>query len=162
MTRPLTIELSATTDVSRSAAATWAVLADYGVDPAWRRGVATMDPSPPGPVSTTTTTREVLRVAGRTLVNEGEVTRVDPGRSFAWRTTRGAAAHGSRTVDPLGPDACRVHLELTVTPKPSERLLAPVLRRVLARGLERDVRRLATLVEGGTGERDEATTATVA
>lgn len=142
----MTITLSTEIDIAAPAPATWAVVADYGRDPEWRHGVETMAPSPDGVVVAGTTTAEVLRLGGRTYRNRGVVTAVEPGRTFAWRTTSGADATGSRAVVPLGRDRCRVRLELRVTPHGAERLLAPVLRRMLARNLAADAGRLAVLV----------------
>jgi uncharacterized membrane protein len=146
-----TIALQADIEVARPASRVWNVIADYGRDPDWRAGVATMAPAPPGPVTPTTTTAEVLRSGGRTYRNAGAVTALTPGSRFAWRTTPDADvdADGCRNVEPLGPDRCRVRLELRVRPTPCQRLLAPVLRRTLHRGLAADLRRLRELAESG-------------
>jgi uncharacterized protein YndB with AHSA1/START domain len=141
------IDLTAAVDIEAPAAVVWSVVADYDHDPSWRQGVETMDPAPSGSVVVGTTTREVLRFAGRTLRNEGRVEAVEPGRSFTWRTHRGVQASGSRTVEPLGPDRCQMVLRLLVEPKPSERLMVPILRRMMRRTLAGDARRLAARVE---------------
>ncbi|CAA9229573.1 MAG: hypothetical protein AVDCRST_MAG50-1035 [uncultured Acidimicrobiales bacterium] len=138
-----TIVIDAERDVPRTAAEVWAVVADYARDPSWRAGVVAMEPTPPGLVRPGTTTREVLRFAGSTRRTEGIVDVVEPGRTFRWRTTRGVDAEGARTVIPLDGASCRVRLELTVRPRGVERLAAPVLKRLLARNLAGDTRRLA-------------------
>ncbi|GAA4973274.1 SRPBCC family protein [Pseudonocardia tropica] len=143
------IVLSAETTVSAPADAVWAVLADYARDPQWRRGVRSMVPTPAGPVRTGTTTREVLRAAGRTTHNDGVVTEVAPGRRFTWRTTAGVEAEGARDVEPLPGGTCRVRLELRVRPPGLLRLAPGPLRRLLARGLRGDLTRLRALVESG-------------
>jgi uncharacterized membrane protein len=140
------IRLVEHTEIDRPAAEIWAVVADYGRDPQWRRGVVSMTPTPPGPVGVGTTTAEQMRLAGRTLRNLGEVTDVEADR-FAWRTTDGAAAHGSRTVVALAPTRSRVELELVVTPKPSERAIAPLVGRLLRRNLRGDLQRLRALLD---------------
>jgi hypothetical protein len=86
------IEVREHSEISCPAAAAWAVVADYGQDPRWRKGVETMAPRPEGIVRVGTTTAEVMRFAGRTYRNGGEVTGVEPGRSFDWRTTSGIDA----------------------------------------------------------------------
>jgi hypothetical protein len=131
----------------------WAVIADYARDPEWRTGVTSMVPTPSGPVQTGTTTVELLRLAGKTWRNEGVVTAVDPGRAFRWRTTGGARANGSRSVEPLDAGACRVRLELNVAPQGIERLAAPVLARMLRRNLRRDLAQLSELVAAAAGQR---------
>jgi uncharacterized membrane protein len=147
------VDLAADVEIARPAAAVWNVVADYRRDPDWRAGVTTMAPVPPAPVTARTTTAEVLRAGGRTYRNSGAVTSLDPGARFTWRTTAGADvdADGSRSVEPLGPDRCRVRLELRVRPRPGQRLLTPVLRRTLRRGLAADLGRLRALAEGGAG-----------
>lgn len=140
---------TATRTVDRPADTVWAVLADYGHDPSWRRGVATMAPSTRGVASEGTTTAEVLRLGGRTYRNGGLVIAVEPGRRLEWRTTSGADAQGSRTVRPVGPGACSVTLELEVRYHGLQRLLAPMLTPMLRRGLQGDLDRLADLLEAG-------------
>jgi uncharacterized membrane protein len=143
------IVMNAEVEIDRPARQVWALVADYGCDPQWRAGVTTMDPTPPGPVVLGTVTAEILRVGGRTYRSAGEVTDVNPGSRFAWRTTSGADvdADGSRTVEPLGTHRCRVRLETRVRPLGVQRLLAPVLRGMLRRGLAADAQRLRALAE---------------
>ena len=135
-----------TLDIDASAAAVWAVLADYARDPEWRADVSEMRPEPPGPAAVGTITHEVMKVGGRIYRNTGLVGRVDPGRRLEWRSTAGADAHGSRTVEPLDGERCRVTMELHVVPHGMNRVLAPVLRPMLVKGLRRDLQALATLV----------------
>jgi uncharacterized membrane protein len=138
-------------EVDRPADRAWSVLADYGCDPAWRRGVATMAPVPAGPAGVGTTTAEVLRFAGRTHRSGGLVTAATPGSWFAWRTTSGVDADGERGVVPLGPGRCRVVVVQRVRPHGAQWLLVPVLRAVLGRTLRADLRRLRGLVEAADG-----------
>lgn len=139
------IDLTRDIHIAQPAAAVWSVMADYSRDPEWRTGVTAMVPSPPGPVQPGTTTAETIRLGGKTWHNDGEVTEVVPGQSFSWRTTTGADAHGSRSVEPLGARDCRVRLELHVRPRGFERVLAPMLRRMLDRNLRGDLERLAAI-----------------
>ena len=138
--------LTASTIIEAPAPAAWAVVADYGRDPEWRDGVETMAPSPSGPVRVGTTTAEVMHLAGRTYRNGGEVTDVHPGQRFAWRTTSGADADGSRSVRALADGSCEVTLVLTVRAHGFQRLLQPVLVPVLRKGLAADLTRLRDLV----------------
>lgn len=130
------------------AASAWAVVADYPRDPEWRTGVLEMRLEPAGEVTEGSTTREVMRLGGRTYRNDAVVTSVVPGTRIEWRTTAGADAHGSRTVVPRGSARCEVTLELHVVPRGINRLLAPVLRRMIADNLRTDLDRLAGLVQG--------------
>lgn len=154
--------ITMSTTVQAPPSAVWATIADYGRDPEWRRGVETMAPSPAGLVVPGTTTAEVLRLGGRTYRNDGLVTSVHPGQRFAWRTTSGADAEGSRSVRPLTDDRTEVVLVLDVRPHGIERLLQPLLVRMLRRTMAGDLERLATLVEAevrGAGREASAATA---
>jgi uncharacterized protein YndB with AHSA1/START domain len=139
--------LTASTTISRPAPDVWAIVADYERDPEWRQGVETMAPSPSGLVIVGTTTAEVLHFGGRTYRNAGEVTEVDPGTAFRWRTTSGTDAEGRRRVQPSSDGSASVTLELTVRPHGIERVLQPLLVRMLRRHLVQDLQRLAALVE---------------
>jgi uncharacterized membrane protein len=141
------IDLSTATEVEAPAALVWAILADYARDPYWRRGVVSMVPAPAGEARAGTTTAETLRLAGRTWRTAGLVTALEPGRRLEWRTTAGAVASGARLVEPAGEGRSRVTLVLRVHPAGAERLAAPLLRRVLARGLRRDAESLRRLAE---------------
>jgi hypothetical protein len=145
--------------VDAPAAAVWAVVADYTRDAEWRTGVLEMRPEPAGEVRSGTTTHEVIRLGGRTYRNRGLVTRALPGARLEWRTTAGAQASGSRTVEARGDDRCEVTLELCVVPHGLERLLAPVLRRMLVRNLRGDLVRLAGIVQERTSDRTCPSTA---
>lgn len=141
------IRLVEQTEVHRPAAAVWRIVADYRRDPQWRAGVKTMAPRPADLVRVGTTTAEELRFAGQTFHSDGEVTSVDNGKSFAWRTLSGAKAQGARHVTAVDEERCRVTLELHVTPEGAMRVMAPVMTRMLARTLRADLARLRRLAE---------------
>lgn len=153
----IAIAITESIEIDRPAAEAWAVVADYRRDVDWRTGVVAMAPDPAGPVRPGTTTSEDIRLAGRTWHNDGEVTEVGPGTRFAWRTTSGADADGARAVEALGPDRCRVRLTLAVRPHGTERLMRPLLARLLRRNLVADLARVAALVESTTGATPGAT-----
>ena len=140
-----TITLRERVAIDRPAAEVWQIIADYRRDPEWRTGVTTMAPQPPAPVRVGTTTAEELQFAGRTWHNDGEVTGVEDGRRFTWRTVRGAVADGARSVVPLGPVRSEVILELNVTPHGTMRFLRPLTARMLQSTLRNDARRLQAL-----------------
>lgn len=134
-----------TLEIQAAAESVWEIIADYGRDPEWRTGVIAMTAEPERPLGAGTITHEIIRVAGRTYRTTGCVDGVVDGTSIAWHTTSGAEAHGTRSVRALGPDRCEVALELHVVPRGVNRLLAPLLRRMLATNLRRDLAALAAL-----------------
>lgn len=132
--------------VPAPAAAAWAVLADYRRDREWRTGVEVMEPSPAGPAQPGTTTHEVMRLGGKTYVNEGVVDAVDAGHLLTWHTVEGADASGSRQVVDRPDGTSEVTLTLNVRPHGGEVLIAPIVRRMLDRNLRRDLAALSALV----------------
>jgi uncharacterized protein YndB with AHSA1/START domain len=144
------IQLTASRELPLPASSVWELLARYDRDSEWRSGVVSMTPSPPGKALTGTRTVEEMRFGGRTYRNVGEVVEVVPGRSITWRTIEGADADGCRMVEALAIDRCRVTLELTVRPAGVERLLSPLLGRMLRRNLHADLVQLEQLVSRET------------
>jgi uncharacterized membrane protein len=142
------ISLSHSVDLPVTPGAAWAVIADYARDPEWRTGVISMTAKPSGAVDVGTVTVEELRFGGKSYSNVGEVVAVETGRMLEWRTTDGADADGRRSVTPRSDGGCRVTLELNVRPTGIERLLAPILTRMLARNLRSDLARLGKTLEG--------------
>lgn len=72
------IGFGATVDIGCPAHEVWAVLAEYGRDPEWRAVVLSMSAHPSGCATPRTTTAEVMRFAGRTLHNNGEIVQYVP------------------------------------------------------------------------------------
>jgi uncharacterized protein YndB with AHSA1/START domain len=131
-----------TTVIERPAADVWALIADYDVDPLWRKGVSAMNPQPSGLARTGTTTLEVLRFGGRTYRIPGEVTDVRAGHSLTWNASK---AHGTRTVEPVDECTCTVTLMMHIRLDGAERLLGWLLARMMRHNLSADLRRLAQL-----------------
>ncbi len=139
------LDLTATRELALPAPTVWSVLARYDRDPEWRTGVVTMAPSPPGEAHIGTTTIEEMRFGGRTFRNVAEVLDVVPHRSITWRTIEGADANGRRSVEPIDEGRCRATLELTVRPTGIERLLSPIIGRMIEHNLRSDLARLEQL-----------------
>lgn len=123
----------------------WDIVADYARDPEWRSDVTEMRSDRAGLVTAGCRAHEVMKVGARTYRNDAVVERVVDGSFLAWRTTSGLEAEGSRAVRPLNGARCEVVLDLHVAPHGVDRLLAPILRPLIARGLRRDLGNLAEL-----------------
>lgn len=145
------IELTTSRVVAAAPEAVWAVVSDYPRDPLWRTGVTVMEAS--GPLGPGITTHEVMRLGGRTYVNDAVIDSVTPGRHLTWHTTEGADASGARTVERTADGTARVTLEVVAHLHGLERALGPVLKRLLARNLRRDLDRLAAVVAAEEGAR---------
>ena len=144
--RTATFHETAVIDVP--AAEVWALVADYDVDPRWRKGVSAMNPKPPGRACPGTTTLEVLRFGGRTYRIPGEVTDLRAGHSFAWHASK---AHGTRSVESVDESSCTVELTMHVRLAGAERLLGRLLARKMRHNLAGDLGRLAELARANSG-----------
>ena len=144
------MQVKVSTEVEAPAERVFAVLADYGVDPEWRKGVIDMSPSTPGVARRGTTTKETIRFLGSTMVTPGRVTDVVDGRVLAWEA-RGekVEASGTREVVPLGDGSSRVVDALDARFNGPRRAADRVLERVARRQARGDLERLKRLVETG-------------
>jgi hypothetical protein len=146
-----TIHTSVDVEIARCEADVWAVVADYGTDTAWRRGITEMTPDVDGPPAVGTHVREVLQLGGRTYTTDSTVTEVGPGRSyrFAGAGTSGAVSGGRRVVAGPRPGTSVFTYDVDLEPTALPRLARPVMGWWLRHSLRRDLRRLRTMVEAG-------------
>lgn len=126
--------------------ALWAVIGDYARDGEWREGVQ-MRQEPPGMAVQGATTYEQLRFLGQTHVVVATLESVEPGRAIVFRTTESdVPTHGERRIEPTR-DGCTVTVRIALTPTGVWRVVAHPMAALLRRRFERDLERLATLVE---------------
>lgn len=139
-------------DIDRPAAQVWAVLADYGRDADWRREVTTMVPEPAGPARVGTRTHETGRMLGSPFETQGRV--VEAGDHwFRWEARGdGSRACGTRAVQDLGPDRCRVVLGYDVALTGAQRVLNPLFVAAFRRAARQNLRALAELVHAAAPE----------
>lgn len=136
-------------EIARPATAVWDVVADYAADTEWRAGITDMTPDRPGPPEVGTNVHEVLHLGGRDYVTNTSVTDVGPGLSysFAGEGTSGVV-RGRRTVISGGtPDTAVFSYDVELEPSNVPRPVRPIMRWWLQHSLQRDVRRLRTLLE---------------
>jgi hypothetical protein len=134
-------------DIDRPAGEVWAVLADYTRDPEWRAEVRTMVPTPAGPATAGTRTHETGRLLGSPFETHGLV--VEAGDHwFRWTASgEGSRAAGTRAVEALGPDRCRVVLGYDIGLTGPKRLLNPLFVAAFRRCARRNLLALRALVE---------------
>ena len=144
--RPL--RLAETIHIARPAPTVWAVIADYDRDTEWRAGLSEMTPDPGGPPREGTRVHEVLRTGGRTYVTDTVVSDVEEGVSyrFSGSGTSGEVA-GRRTVLPLDHARSSFTYEIDLTLRGANRLVQPLVARILRVGLRKDLTNLRRLVE---------------
>jgi hypothetical protein len=136
-------------NIARPASAVWDVVANYATDTVWRKGITDMTPDRPGPPEVGTNVHEVLHLGGRDYITNTSVTEVGPGLSysFAGEGTSGVVRGRRSVVSGETPGSAvfsyDVELEPTIIPTAAR----PIMRWWLQHSLQRDVRRLRTLLE---------------
>lgn len=135
--------------IGRPPAEVWAAIADYPFDLQWRRGITEMTPDPPGPPAPGTRVHEVLRMAGRSFTTDSTVSDVDPGVSYRFAGTGTSGdIRGSRTVRANQDEGGSVFTyRIDLEPKGVARALGPLLVPILRSGLQKDLKRLKSILE---------------
>jgi hypothetical protein len=135
--------------IDRSPAAVWAVVADYGRDTEWRRGIVEMTPDVAGPPKVGTKVREVLALAGTRYVTDTVVTETGPGFGyrFVGDGTSGRVRGGRRVRPAEAGDGAVFTYDVELEPEGIPRIARPVLGWWLTRSLRRDLGRLRDLIE---------------
>ncbi len=145
----MTIRVEESVRISRPPAEVWDVVADYGFDIKWRKGLTEMTPDPPGPPAAGTKVHEVVHNSGRDYVADTVVTEIEAGTSyrFSGGGTIGEVA-GGRSVrpDPSGSGAVFTYT-IELGPKGGMRLLGPVLGPMVRSNLKKDLTRLKELLD---------------
>lgn len=132
----LSIELAAAPE------AVWAIVADYGRDPEWRKGVS-MRHEPAGLVREGTRTFEDLLFFGKNHHTEARIHDVVSGRFFRFTSLDGNVT-GSRRVEP---HAGGSRLTVAVQVKVPSRLFAPLAGWLYRREVQGNLRRLQALLQ---------------
>jgi hypothetical protein len=133
-------------DIAASAQAVFDYVTDVRREPEWNRQLLAVEKLTPGPIGVGTRYRVRFgRGVGAAIIENTAFDR--PRRWSAVSTSRRLDVdfHG-RTVDTAG--GCRLSARTELHPRGALRVLAPVLRAVLRRSWDRDLRMIKTIVEG--------------
>ena len=141
-------EVSCSAEIGRPPNVVFAFAGDYANDPAWRAGVQCMEYETSGPPAVGTRTRETIRSLGGTAVTVAEVTEYSPSRT-AFRSVSGPIPCAGSREFVATPSGTRFTYSLTLRPAGVLRVLEPLLKRVFARQVRADVRRLQHRLEAG-------------
>ncbi len=109
----------------------------------WDPAVIEMIRDDNGPVRLGTTGQEVRSVPGNKVVSAVRVTTFEPDRRFGFRTTSGPMLEVADWTVDATPTGARVTMALAFTPLArTMRIMAPLLRRLIARNVRANSERL--------------------
>ncbi|MEL6981488.1 MAG: SRPBCC family protein [Actinomycetota bacterium] len=144
-------DISATIEIDRPAGEVFDYLADMANNPQWQQGQQECRWTSEPPLGLGSTYDQEARFLGRSIVSSFEVVEFEPGRRIRIVSTAGTMPIDvTRTVEPIGPDRCRVSARVAGDPPLLLRLLGPLLDRLVERSVTGDYRRLKERLEQGS------------
>ncbi len=144
------MEITSGVEIARPAEEVFAVVADFARNPEWQGGMEHCAWTTPPPHGVGSRYAQRARFLGRPIVTEFEVTAYEPGRSVSIASVQSTfPIQVTRTVEPLGPERCRVTARVRGEPGGLFRLLGPLLRAMVKRSVDRDYAALRRLLEDG-------------
>lgn len=142
------IEVTASAEIARDAAAVFDYVADFENNPTWQRGMRSAVWTSPPPVAVGSTYDQIARFLGREIRTSFEVTAFQPGRSITISSRAGSfPITVSRTVEPLDAGRCLVTAQVSGDSSRFLRIADPIARWLVGRSVAGDYARLKQLLE---------------
>jgi uncharacterized membrane protein len=142
------MKLSATREIARPATAVFAFFSDASNNPKWQKGQRSCVWVTPPPIGLGSVYEQEARFLGRRLLNRFEVDEFEPGEVITISSTQGSfPIRVRRSVEPLGPDRCRVVADISGEPGGVFRVASTLLQRLAQRSVDADYDRLKQLLE---------------
>lgn len=143
-------DISTSIEIARPAEEVFAFVADMANNPDWQKGQQSCEWTSEPPLRLGSTYDQTASFLGKTITSSFEVTEYEHGHRIRIVSTQGSMPIDvTRTVEPLGPDRCRVGARVRGTAPRAMRLLGPLLDRMVRSSVEKDYRRLRDLLERG-------------
>jgi polyketide cyclase/dehydrase/lipid transport protein len=136
--------------IRRSVDDVFGLLSDAENDPKYSHLVIEAVRTSPGPIAVGTTARLVSTMFGRRITNDWVVTEFEPNRAYAWERTSAGDRLGGRMTFAEVDGGTLVKAEIVAEPRGIARFAARLIVTMGARGLERDLARLKSLMEAHT------------
>jgi hypothetical protein len=133
-----------------------AVVAAYAAEPAnasaWYDNIAVAEPETDPPLAVGSRVKFEATFLGRRLAYTYEVTDYVPGSRLTMRTAQGPfPMETSYTWEPAGGGATRMTLRNRGQPSGFSRVAAPMMARAMRRANGKDLRKLKSILEAGSG-----------
>ncbi len=140
------IEVTTAVEVAMPAARAFALVADAENNPRWQRGMRSCRWATDEEIHVGSIYHQEARFLGRPIRSTFAVTGFDPGRSITIRTIESTfPIDVTRSVEPLGEHRSVVRAVVAGDASGVFRIAEPVLRRMVARSVRADYRRLQQL-----------------
>lgn len=142
------MRLSATREITRPAAEVFAFFSDASNNPRWQKGQRSCVWETPPPIRVGSVYDQEARFLGRRVLSRFEVVEFDPGKVITIQSTQGSfPTRVRRSVEPIGPDRCRVIADINGEPAGFFRLASKPLKHLAQRSVDSDYDRLKQLLE---------------
>ena len=149
----MSVDVRVETVIARPPAEVAAYAGDPSHAPEWYVNIREVAWLTPPPVAVGSRMEFVARFLGRRLAYTYEVVELVPDERLVMRTAAGPfPMETTYTWEPAGAGATRMTLRNRGTPSGFTGLAAPVMERAMRRATSKDLERLRTLLEGGSGQ----------
>lgn len=144
----MTISVSASVDIERSAADVFEYVSNFENNPTRQNGMESAKYTSPAPHGLGATYDQVASFLGREIITSFEVTALEPGRSITITSTSGTfPIEVTRTVDATGEGSCRASAAVNGSPGGLFKLAGPLMRAMVGSSVRKDWAALKVLLE---------------
>lgn len=141
------IQLNESRAIARSPGEVFAFLADLNNFPKWRANLVSFKILTEGPTEVGTRCSEVVQVGPMRATGTCDVTELSPGRTMAFTATSAGIVYDGRIVVEPWDTGSKLTLTGDVHPRGPMKLMQPVLRRKLERGIQNEASAVKELLE---------------
>ncbi len=141
------MKLEISTVINRPVEEVFAFVSNFENEPKWRSGGSEVKKTSAGPIGVGTTYRTVIRLLGRRLEGEFEITEYEPNRGCATKSKSGPFPFGGRVTVERVEGSTRINYTLEGQPGGFFKLAEPLLVSIIQRQGQADLANLKDLME---------------
>lgn len=137
------LEVRSQVEIDAPADEVFAFVADASNNPTWQNGMKSCVWTSHGPIGEASTYAQEASFLGRRITSKFIVSDFDPGHSITIETTESTfPIEVTRTVEPLGPERCRVMATVRGDASGVFKVAEPLMRAIVGRSVRGDYERL--------------------
>lgn len=145
----MSMRLTAQRTVNATASSVFEFFADASNNPRWQRGMRSCEWITQPPIAVGSRYRQTASFLGRPVISVFEVTDFEPDRMIRIETIESSfPIQVTRRVTPVDAGRCLVTADITGEP-PGPGFLAPIMRSIAQRSVDRDYEKLVELLHRG-------------